>query len=187
MPLWPWWTEHAVTPLQRAGPAAGLTLLELLVTVAVGAVLLTVGVPGFRHLLLEARLTAAVNTMVHDLHLARQVANLRGQTVLLCPAATAAGCPPGGRWQDGWAVVVADDPPTPDAPGVLAIRERPAGIELQSNRRAYAFRPFTRRDTNGTIGFCDSRGSAAVRALVISPTGRPRLASSAEARARIKC
>lgn len=173
--------------LRRNCPVAGLTLLELLVALAVGAMLVTVAVPGFRHLLLDARMTAAVNAMVHDLHLARQAANVRGQTIMLCPAATAAGCAPGGGWQDGWAVVAPGVPPAVDKVELLAVSQGPAGVELQSNRRAYVFRPFTLRDTNGTIGFCDSRGPAAARALVISPTGRPRLASSAEARARIKC
>lgn len=173
--------------LQIPRPPAGLTLLELLAAVAVGTILLTVAVAGFRHLLLEARMTAAVNALVRDLHLARQAANLRGRTVVLCPGAMATICPPSGSWQDGWGVVAPGHPPGADTAIVLAIRGRPAGIELQSNRAAYEFRPFTRRDTNGTIGFCDSRGSAAVRAVVISHTGRPRLASSAEARARIKC
>ncbi len=173
--------------LQIPRPPTGLTLVELLAAVAAGAILLTVAVPGFRHLLLEARMTAAVNAMVHDLHLARQAANLRGQTVVLCPGAVATRCPPGGSWQDGWGVIAPADPPVADIASVLAMRGRRTGVELQSNRAAYEFRPFTRRDTNGTIGFCDSRGSAAVRAVVISPTGRPRLASSAEARARIKC
>lgn len=176
-----------MTPWSSTGRLAGLTLLELLLTVAVGAVLLTLGVPGFRHLILEARMTAAVNTMVHDLHLARQVANLRGETVTLCPAATTGGCPKSGAWRDGWAVIAPALAGTPNRFQLLAVRDRPTGVEVHSNRRAYAFRPATRRDTNGTIGFCDSRGPAAVRAVVVSPTGRPRLASSAEARARIKC
>ena len=174
-------------PLQHSSPAAGLTVLELLITVTAGAILLTTAVPGFRHLLLDARMTAAVNALVHDLHLARQAANLRGQTVLLCPAATSAGCPPGGSWQAGWAVVAPADPPGAATATVLATSTSPSGVAVQSNRRAYAFRPFTLRDTNGTIGFCDRRGAAAARAVIVSPTGRPRLASSAEARARIKC
>lgn len=173
--------------LQIPRPPPGLTLVELLAAVAAGAILLTVAVPGFRHLFLEARMTAAVNAMVRDLHLARQAANLRGQTVVLCPGAVATTCPTRGSWNDGWGVVAPGHPPGAATTIVLAMRGRQAGVELQSNRAAFEFRPFTRRDTNGTIGFCDSRGSAAVRAVVISHTGRPRLASSAEARARIKC
>ena len=162
---------------------SGLTLPELLLTLAVGSILLLVGVGGFRHLLLEARMTAAVNAMTRDLHLARQVANVRGHPVTLCPAATLSGCPGTGSWADGWSVVA----PGPGGPLLLTTTPAPPGLVLHSNRVAYVFRPFSRRDTNGTIGFCDVRGAAAVRALVISPSGRPRLASGPEARARIKC
>ena len=44
-----------------------------------------------------------------------------------------------------------------------------------SNRPYYEFRP-GRRSTNGTIVFCDSRGAAAARAVIVSYTGRPRVA-----------
>lgn len=165
----------------------GLTAFELLVTVAVGAILLTTGVPALRYLVLEARMTATVNAMVRDLHLARQAANVRGETVIVCPAATPSGCSDSGAWVDGWGVVV-PRPREDEAATALLISTLPAaGVRLLSNRHSYAFRPFSLRDTNGTIGFCDQRGPDAARALVISPTGRPRLASRAEARARIKC
>ena len=48
---------------------------------------------------------------------------------------------------------------------------------LVSNRARFEFRPFPSRSTNGTISFCDARGGAAQRAIVISYTGRPRLAA----------
>jgi type IV fimbrial biogenesis protein FimT len=175
-------------PVERTPPrTSGLTLLELLVVVVVAAVLLATGVPALRHLVLEARMTSTVNALVHDLHLARQAANLKARTVVVCPAAADGGCRGDGQWDTGWTVVVAEGPENGAKRTPLAQRGPVHGIWVHSNRRAFAFRPFSRRDTNGTIGFCDERGPAAVRALVISPTGRPRLASRAEARARVKC
>jgi type IV fimbrial biogenesis protein FimT len=47
---------------------------------------------------------------------------------------------------------------------------------VTSNRLAYTFRPVTQRGVNGTIVFCDERGSIAARAIIISHTGRPRVA-----------
>ena len=43
-----------------------------------------------------------------------------------------------------------------------------------SNRPYYEFRP-GRRSTNGTTVFCDRRGAAAARAVIVSYTGRPRV------------
>jgi type IV fimbrial biogenesis protein FimT len=44
-----------------------------------------------------------------------------------------------------------------------------------SNRPYYEFRP-GRRSTNGSIVFCDGRGAVAARAVIVSYTGRPRVA-----------
>jgi hypothetical protein len=46
------------------------------------------------------------------------------------------------------------------------------GIRLRANRKAFTFRPFGIRATNGTFWLCDRRGGA--RAVVVSPAGRPR-------------
>ena len=174
-------------PSVRPASQLGLTALELLASLAIAGIVLAGAVPGFRHLVLEARMTAAVNAMVRDLHLARQAANLRGETVTVCPAAPGNPCGDGGNWQAGWSVYAGLPGTADQPPRVLASSAPGPGIRVLSNRANYAFRPFTRRDTNGTLGFCDARGPAAVRALVVSPTGKPRLASRAEARARIKC
>jgi type IV fimbrial biogenesis protein FimT len=48
---------------------------------------------------------------------------------------------------------------------------------IVSNRPYYEFRPGFRRSTNGTVVFCDRRGAAAARAVIVSYTGRPRVAS----------
>lgn len=53
---------------------AGFTLVELMVTLAVAAILLTVGVPSFRQLIISNRLTAAANDMVVAINVARSEA-----------------------------------------------------------------------------------------------------------------
>jgi type IV fimbrial biogenesis protein FimT len=47
---------------------------------------------------------------------------------------------------------------------------------IVSNRPYYELR-VGRRSTNGTVVFCDSRGAAAARAVIVSFTGRPRVAT----------
>ena len=62
---------------------SGLTLMELLFTMAIAAILMTVAVPGFSGLVLNTRMTAHVNRFVHDIHLAKQSAHRRMQHIVL--------------------------------------------------------------------------------------------------------
>ena len=59
----------------------GFTLLELMVTIAVLAILATVGVPSFRDLIQNNRVTTQTNELVSALSFARTEAVKRGQSV----------------------------------------------------------------------------------------------------------
>jgi len=65
-------------------PARGFTLIELMVTVAVAAILLMVAVPSFKNMMLSNRLTAAANEMVGSINTARMEAIKRNTTTLVC-------------------------------------------------------------------------------------------------------
>jgi type IV fimbrial biogenesis protein FimT len=52
-------------------PSSGFTLVELLVTVAVVAILLTLGVASFRTLIANAKMTNAANGLIVHLQFAR--------------------------------------------------------------------------------------------------------------------
>lgn len=63
---------------------SGFTLIELMVTIAVAVVLLTVAVPSFRNLIARNELTTAANAWVGALSTARAEAVKRNQSVALC-------------------------------------------------------------------------------------------------------
>ena len=74
------------------------------------------------------------------------------------------------------ALLVKNSEPLPGLPpctGTVTL-VRPAGT-ITSNRPAYSFRPVHQGLVNGTLLFCDREGGAAARAIIISPTGRPRV------------
>jgi type IV fimbrial biogenesis protein FimT len=158
--------------------ALGFTLWELLWTLAVAGVLLGVGVPAFSVFLLDARRTADINALVLAVQLARSEAAKRGRPVIVCLTQDRQRCGGDPAVQSGFmAYVNLDDayPPqrSADEPLLFAHEPEVTGT-IVSNRPFYEFRP-GRRSTNGTVVFCDRRGAAAARAVIVSYTGRPRV------------
>jgi type IV fimbrial biogenesis protein FimT len=158
----------------------GFTLWELLCTLGVAAITLTIGVPSFRSFLLDARLTADVNGWILAIQLARSEAAKRGRPVIVCKTDDARRCGTADLPYDaGWMVYVnLDDayPPQRSATEPLLYMHAPELTgTVVSNRPYYEFRP-GRRSTNGTTVFCDRRGAPAAKAVIVSYTGRPRVA-----------
>ena len=161
----------------------GISLWELLLVLAVASVLSAVGIPGVSAFVLNARRTADINAFVTAIQLARSEAFKRGRTVVLCKSADGSGC--GGaevEFGQGWLVFVNEDeirPPGRSAAEPLLHAYRPAmSGTIRANRNLFEFRAFGRRSTNGTVSFCDRRGAAHARAVVVSYTGRPRVSGS---------
>ena len=160
---------------------AGTTLLELLTALTIVAILATIAVPGLQTFLLNSRRAAVVNGFLHSVFMARSEAIKRGQIVSVCRSSDGRTCElRTGDWSSGWIVFGnrdRDDPPERDSGEDLITSSGgwPGG-SITSNRRAYSFRPATQGVVNGTIVFCDARGSSYARAIIISHTGRPRVA-----------
>lgn len=82
----------------------GFTLIELLATVAMIAVLVTIGLPSLAALMDSVRLRAACMTFFSHLHLARSEAIKRNSPVVLCKSADGVSCTSAGGWEQGWLV-----------------------------------------------------------------------------------
>ncbi|MBN1238541.1 MAG: GspH/FimT family pseudopilin [Gammaproteobacteria bacterium] len=158
---------------------AGFTLWELLCTLTVAGVALGLAAPEFRSFLLDSRSSADVDAFVAAVQLARSESAKRARPVVLCKSADRVRCGGGEiRYDAGWIVFVDEDGARParrsaGEPLLFAHAPRMAG-RIESNRALYEFRPYRRRSTNGTVTFCDERGAAAARAVIVSYTGRPR-------------
>lgn len=76
----------------------GFTLIELMVTLAVLAILLTVGVPDFQAFIQKNRISAAANTLISALNLARSEAISRGSDVKMIRTG-------GDAWEGGWQIL----------------------------------------------------------------------------------
>lgn len=91
-------------PAQRA--AAGFTVIELMVTLAVAATLLSIGVPSFTAMIRSTRLSAAMNQITSDLYAAKGEAIKRNSRVLVCARASSPAntCAASTNWSSGWLV-----------------------------------------------------------------------------------
>lgn len=180
------------SPLRSSRHAArGMTLAELLLTVALAAIVMGIAVPVFTRLLLDARMTAQVNALVHGIHLGKQSARIRLSDIALCKSIDGQNCAHDRAWHDGWILFEnrdRDHPPSvgPDEP-VLAAGAPWTDGSITANRLHFVFRPFVIRSTNGTLTFCDRRGATAARAVIISPTGRPRTAGTGPGNRKLSC
>lgn len=106
--------------------AAGFTAIELMVTLAVIAILLAITAPSFVSFTQANRVAAEVNTLAGDLQFARAEAIKEGQPVSLCVAnAAGTACDTTkNTWQNGW--IVFSDPNGNQSvdPGDLVLRRQ---------------------------------------------------------------
>jgi type IV fimbrial biogenesis protein FimT len=166
----------------------GVTLVALLIVMVILGILVGVGVPALRDLVLSNRQAAAVNELITALQMARSHAVTRGEvwdvyntgtnpnpTVAVCASDDGLNC--AGAWQDGW--IIFRDPDgngQPDAVdgGVLRAFEGHDGLNIGSDGVTLVrFRRDGRIAAPADFTFCDSRGDSYARLLSIDFTGRP--------------
>jgi type IV fimbrial biogenesis protein FimT len=82
----------------------GLTLVELIVAVAIAAILVGVAIPSFFNLIADNRLTALTNELVTDMHYARSEAVTRELPVTICASEDGESCSGRNDWSSGWIV-----------------------------------------------------------------------------------
>lgn len=81
--------SHFMSRLRERCRACGFTLVELMITIAVAAILLMLAVPSFQHLILSNRLTTAANGLVDAINTARLDAIKLNATTQFCGSTAA--------------------------------------------------------------------------------------------------
>ena len=144
----------------------GLSLIELVVTLFVVSVLLSIGAPQFSEFVANNRIAASVNEANIALHLARTEAKKRNSFVSICPSpdwdAIDPSCDPNASFDEGWIVFIdADIDGVPN----LSIDSGNGDIVLQSHQAINESMDLRAGDANGII---DSP-----QFIVFAPTGYP--------------
>lgn len=164
-----------------ASRSRGFTLIELMVTLAVAAILLTIGVPSFRDLMIKSRLSGQVQEFYGTLNFARSEAIKRGFSVSICKSSNGTSCT--GNWSDGWIIFLDsdEDKDTVNSDEILRIFPAlPTNITLNANTpftNYITYNRFGMANTNGTFVFCENSDESKARAIVITRT-RPRIAAA---------
>jgi type IV fimbrial biogenesis protein FimT len=161
-------------------PSGGYSLYELIMTMGLFALILTLGVPSFGAIVANHRVRVEIDGLFHAIHHARKESITRRRAVTICPTANGLECGPRAAWSSGWMMFVNVDRDwpavrDPDEPVVKWIKVHPQN-RVVANRASFSLRSTRLRATNGTIVVCDRAGRARPRALVISVVGRPRVA-----------
>jgi len=91
-------------PRYRLPSSRGVTLVELVIALAVLAILVTVAVPSWRGLMRRHQVSAAAEMLRSDLAYARHEAVQRASFVSICPSSTGDACAAQASYGDGWIV-----------------------------------------------------------------------------------
>ena len=162
---------------------SGLTLIELLITVAIVGVLIASATPSMTEFIQNNRAVTQVNELHTSLSLARNEAIKRNSNITVCRSSNGTTC--SGAWQNGWIVFVDNnfDGSVDDGDQVLSVHGNLTGnntLAFSQTRVIYANSGLAIADSNGTFILCDARGTEKSIGVVVGPSGRPRIATSSD-------
>jgi type IV fimbrial biogenesis protein FimT len=161
---------------------SGFTILELLVTLVVIAIVTAIGVPSMTEFIKNDRLTTQINTLVGHLAYARSEAITRRLPVVVCASDNQTSCS-SANWADGWIVFTDADNSGDVSAGeeVLRAQQKLSGDNTLNSSTGssvvYDNRGFA-PNSPGSFSLCDDRGAVHIKAITISNTGRVRKGGS---------
>ena len=159
----------------------GVTLIELMVSVTLMAILVGVGVPVYDQVTTSNRLITEINELVSSVHYARSEAIKRGAAVRICVANDDFdACRNDSDWGNGWIVEVVGG-------AVLRRHNGPNAADALLDVGTPANDGLMGFDRNGftadarTIRLCGPNGiDEDAKAIIVNPVGQIRLAGDAD-------
>lgn len=174
----------------------GFTLVELVVTLGVAAILLGMAAPSVSQFLQNNRLKSDTFHLLDSIAVARSEAVKRGSQVVICRSANPTAALPvcGGSantWTTGWFVYANTDPANldyqPPADTLLRVGTGIAdGVAIKTNGLGNQYLDYASTgatNENGTVLFsiCDGRGGAYGRRISVMRSGRASITAGSQA------
>lgn len=159
----------------------GFTIIELMITLIIAGILVTLAAPAMRNFVQEQRLIGQTNEFMGDLNLARSEAIKRASNAGVCSSSNGTSC--GGTWQNGWIVFIdADNSRTwTTGDSVLRVHESiTSDVAMNSSASIAVFSASGLLDSGtgtGNYTLCSSQIGKS-RTINITSTGRPSMSSS---------
>ncbi len=163
--------------LAKQKKTSGFTLVEVLITLALFAIITTSVAPSLGNFYKQNKVAAIVNNISSALQLARHTAISQNVFVVVCPTKDMINC--SADWNDTKMIFVDED-----ADDVYDANEEIIGTadlvkdyKIKSNRNLLRFAPVnTAQTVNATIKICPTdENNSFTRALVLSNVGRVRI------------
>lgn len=158
----------------------GFSLLELLVTMAIAAILLAIAVPSLTTFLQNNRQDSEADSLISSLAYARSEAVKRGANVEVCASADGATCSGSTSWSTGWIVETpAATPPVLQVMPQLGAGNTLAGTFNAGGVSEVTFQPNGLVQAAGGSGvflttyfrLCDARGATYARDIEVTAIG----------------
>lgn len=152
------------------------TLLELMVTLSIVAIVMAIAVPNMSQFVKNDRLTSYTNTLISDLMLARGKAVQRNQPTIVCASNNQTSCT-NTNFKDGWiaGIDIDNDGTLSNADELIRVQNAISGdidyVDNGLNLILFDSRGFA-PNSSGQISICDNRGVNKAKSISISPTGR---------------
>jgi len=167
----------------------GFTVIEMMITLLVLAVLIVVGAPAFTDLIKDNRMLSDVYAMRAALNNARSEAMARRAVVTLCRSDSGTDCDDAADWKDGFIAFTdaddngaVDDPNDPDGDDVFSVKlldsdylavmkySHGNASDASDNRVRFDSQGYA-RGFSGTFTFCDDRGATHAKGLTVAAGG----------------
>lgn len=150
----------------------GLTLIELLVTLSVLAIVLSQGIPSLQSLLQKQQVSTYTNQLFLALTLARSEAVKRGQNITLCASSSGHTCTSQQiNWNTGWLITTDDNTllhsVTLNDPSFNLFWNRKNSLRFNAQGQSPGF--------NGTFTLCHRNNELLQKTVILSNTGRARV------------